>query len=172
MQRDGYRGFTSEELEEYGITVDGPHIVIPVIGRGGVWYDRQRCDAGCHPKYHTPPGQKAHLYNPLGLGPHSPEVWLAEGELDALSLVVVGVPAVGIPGVENFRREWGLLFEGAEIVMALDPDDAGRKAMDQFSERFKEKGIVYSIFDPSPYEDLNHWFSEDREGFAQAVTSW
>lgn len=169
MQHD-YRGFTAEELERYGIRVEGDHVYIPLLGRGGAWYERVRCSGGCHPKYSTPSGAQPHLFNPLGLGPQSEEVWIAEGEFDALCLVVAGTPALGIQGTQSFRKEWRLLFEEAEIVLAFDSDEAGQQAADKLAGLW-EPGQVHR-FNPSPYNDLNEWFADDRGGFTTAIHAW
>lgn len=167
------RGFTAEELTRYEVWAkDEHHIIFPILGRNGAWYERQRCSGGCHPKYMGPKGEPSHLYNPLGLGPHSPEVWIAEGELDTLSLITVGAPALGVLGASNFTKEWWHLFFAAEIVMALDPDDAGKKAMEQWAVYFQVAGTNWRIFDPSPYEDINDFFVQDSEGLEAKVKGW
>ena len=163
------RGFTAEELSKYGVRVEGEYVVIPTVGRNGAWYDRIHRPAGT-PKYETPTGVAAHLYNPLGLGPGSDEVWIAEGEFDTLSLAAVGAPAVGVLGAGSFNRHWQLLFEHAEIVIAFDNDDAGHKGAEKLAQLW-EPGQV-SRFDPSPHEDLNDFFRQDRAAFQAAVLSW
>ena len=163
------RGFTAEELTKYGVRVEGDRVVIPCLGRQGAWYERTH-----HPnsilKYESPKGSTSHLYNPAGVGPGSDEVWIAEGEFDTLSLIAVGVAAVGVLGAGNFNRHWQLLFEHAEIVIAFDNDDAGHKGAGKLAQLW-EPGQV-SRFDPSPYEDLNDWFRQDRAAFQAAVLAW
>jgi hypothetical protein len=160
------RGFDEHELKEFGVRVENGEVVIPILGRTGVWYERRHRPNGV-PKYLSPKGASHHLYNPLGLGPHSDEVWFAEGEFDTLSLVVSGVPGVGILGTESFRAEWALLFEHAEIVIAFDNDTAGERRAETFMQMWPP-GRVHR-FNPSPYSDLNEWFVKDREGFEEAV---
>lgn len=162
------RGFTTEELDHYGIRVAGETAVIPYLGRLGSWYDRLYRPGG-NPKYASPKGSVAHLYNPEMVGPDVGEVWIAEGEFDTLSLLVAGVSAVGIAGANNFKPEWCLLFEGARVILALDPDEAGRRAMDEIAGWFYRRGTTVEVFDPSPYGDLNDWFRDDRKGFTSAV---
>ena len=166
------RGFSERELKEYGIRIEDGHVVIPTLGRKGAWYERLRCDMGCHPRYHSPKGESVHLYNPLGLGPPDEDVWIAEGELDTLSLVVSGVPAVGILGTKNFKKEWIHLFAQAEVVLALDNDQAGEQACDELAGWIEKKGGTWSRFNSSPYGDLNEWFKADRPGFTKVVTEW
>ena len=161
------RGFNERELDQWGIRVDGETIIIPTVGRNGPWYERTHRPEGV-PKYESPKGVESHLYNPLGLGPHSREVWIAEGEFDTLSLVTVGAPALGILGVSSFREVWTLLFKKARIVLALDPDEAGRARADKMAQLWTGPGQV-SVFDPTPYGDLNDWFKADRAGFRREV---
>jgi DNA primase len=163
------RGFTPEEFVRYGVREDGDRIIIPTLGRKGAWYERIHRPNG-NPKYEGPKGASSHLYNPLGLGPGAEEVWIAEGEFDCLSLVVVGIPAVGVLGAGNFNRHWALLFEGAEIVIAFDPDEAGNTQAEKLAQLWPEGQV--SRFSPLPYDDLNDWFKADREGFKEAVLAW
>ncbi len=162
------RGFTVAELEKYEITVDGGVVVLPYLGRLGSWYDRLYRPHG-KPKYESPKGSVAHLYNPEGYGPNVGEVWIAEGEFDCLSLLVAGVSAVGVAGANNWKPEWCLLFEGARVILALDPDEAGQEAMNRIEGWFFRRGTRVDRFDPSPYGDLNDWFKDDRKGFTNAV---
>lgn len=163
------RGFRPGELAAYGVRAEGGQIHVPILGRDGAWYERLHRPQGT-PKYESPKGVASHLINPLGLGPHSGEVWIAEGEWDTYSLVVSGVPACGILGVGNFHRNWALLFEGAEIVLALDPDDAGNAACEKLAQLWPAGQVTR--FDPSPHPDLNAWFMADREDFEAAVREW
>jgi hypothetical protein len=163
------RGFEPGELAEFGVRVEGDIVVIPTLGGQGAWYERTHRPHGS-PKYESPSGSHAHLYNPLGAGPHSGEVWIAEGEFDTLSLIAVGVTAVGVLGAGAFSRHWALLFEHAEVVIAFDPDEAGRTQAEKLAQLWPAGQV--SFFDPSPYEDLNAWFKADRKGFEEAVQGW
>jgi hypothetical protein len=161
------RGFTVEELEGFGVRIEGEEVVIPIAGRAGVWYERRHRPGGS-PKYLSPQGVDAHLINPLGLGPHSDVVWFAEGEFDTFSLVVSGVPAVGILGTQTFHSTWRHLFDGAEIWIAFDPDPAGDEAFNKLKGVFPQA----ERFDPSPFSDLNDAFKHDRQAFMEVVKSW
>jgi replicative DNA helicase len=162
------RGMPVGFLESHGIHRVDDHYVIPVPHANGYWYETTYHPGG-KPKYRNPKGEQAHLYNPMGLGPQSDEVWIAEGQFDALSLVYLGIPAVGILGVGNFNKAWSRLFLGARIVLALDPDDAGMSAMDRLGEVFP-KAEVFIV--PEPHKDLNDWLVADPEGMNLAVQTY
>jgi DNA primase len=103
------------------------------------------------PKYDSEAGQRTALYNVLDL--HRSEPWIAvcEGELDALVMSgVVGVPAVGIPGVEHWMKKgggstWGRLFQDYQSVfIVMDPDKAGKKVVGEIARRV-ENPVVISL---------------------------
>ena len=55
---------------------------------------------------------------------------LCEGAIDAVSLISLGIPAVGYPSASIWRDEWASRFEGFEQVIVLgDSDTAGRNAI-------------------------------------------
>lgn len=56
------------------------------------------------------------------------EIHIAEGEFDAMILNQVGLPAVAIPGVENWKGHHRRMLAGFSRVWVWgDPDDAGAK---------------------------------------------
>src|SRR5690348_4853437 len=90
---------------------------IPYLTRTGVVALTFRCvhdhnckDAG-HSKYLKPPATPSRLYNTTALFTDKPFVAIAEGELDALTLTMNGIPAVGVPGASNWRRYYNRCFE-------------------------------------------------------------
>lgn len=163
------RGFHEGELAEWKIRAEEDTIIIPTLGKHGAWYERTH-QPNDIPRYLSPQGVESHLYNPLGLGPNTREIWIAEGEFDCLSLVTVGAPAVGILGVDAFRREWALLFSRAQVVMALDSDEAGNSRAQKLAQLWQPNQVTR--FSPAPYGDLNEWFKDDRAGFRRAVLEW
>lgn len=162
------RGLTLEEVERFEIRVQDDEVILPVWGKNGVWYERTHRPGG-KPKYLSPKGASPHLYNPLGLGPDSPEVWIGEGEFDAISLIVCGAPALGIQGTQSFHPYWALLFgPPTHIVLALDPDDAGQQSASALMELFVGQGNTVSTFDPG-LDDINDWLKDDRDGLTKAI---
>lgn len=171
------RGFDPEWLAERGFTLadedetpfGGRWIKFPYPHRGGIWTHRYRrpLDGDENwPKYWAPKGTGHHLYNPLLLGPHSPEVWLVEGEFNALSLVTFDVPAIGVAGVNGFKRSWAYLFSEADVYIAFDNDEAGQKGAATL------KGILphaYILEVPPPH-DINEWMTEDPEFLEEWIT--
>lgn len=69
------------------------------------------------------------------------EVLLVEGEIKSLYLSdVIGLPAVGIPGVDSWQEEWIKYFSGvSKVYVTLDPN-AERRALD-ITRTFNANGI-------------------------------
>jgi hypothetical protein len=52
---------------------------------------------------------------------------LVEGEADAITGVVLGLPVVGVPGAGTWKAEWTPRFAGRTVVVIPDNDEPGRK---------------------------------------------
>jgi len=142
----------------------------------GLWGTRYRNPGGTGPdRYRSSKGWGTHLYNPTLAGPNTNEVWLAEGEFDTLTLVYLGLRAVGLPGVTEkgptMRKEWKLLFETAFVVVAFDNDQTGQGAAQRAAQVFNPNS---AIFTPHPPEgnDLNDWLVHDEAGLRAAILAF
>ncbi len=69
---------------------------------------------------------KAQPYGLDRLDPAAGSVILVEGESDAQTLWLHGLPAVGIPGAQTWRAEWAGHFTGLKVYVWQEPDDGGR----------------------------------------------
>lgn len=82
------------------------------------------------PKYWQPEHTKLTIFNTPGLFASEETIAITEGEMDCITLVQAGIPAVGIPGASAWKGHYELLFEGYEsVIICADNDDqgAGRK---------------------------------------------
>jgi DNA primase len=107
---------------------------------------------GGSPKYLWPTGQKVGLYNVVDIHDSSDVIAICEGELDSLVMsALVGVPAVGIAGVSQWKPWFPKMFEGFDrIVIFADNDlkEDGRNPGMELAKRIKEdldKAIVISL---------------------------
>lgn len=83
----------------------------------------RRLDDG-KPKYGQPTGQKTHLFNVTDTLTDSPRIVICEGELDAIVLSgMVGIPAVGVPGVAAWKPFYAKLFNGFDTVYIAGDND-------------------------------------------------
>lgn len=105
-----------------------------------------------HGKYMTQAGDRPRLYNTLALLQRSPIVAVTEGEIDAITASICGIPAVGVPGASIWKPYFSELFLGyREVIVLADGDDAGH----QFAERLCEELPNARAVPCPPGEDVN-----------------
>lgn len=129
------RGFHIEEIQEAHLCevrdgqVQKDHdffyagvITIPYLVNGAAYQIRGKEPAG---KYRTPTHDKVRLFNTDTLVT-ADEVFICEGEFDAIMLEQLGFNAVGAPGNNTWKPEWSDYFTPQQRVRILyDPDQAG-----------------------------------------------
>ena len=97
------------------------------------------------------------LYN-LDKAKGYPFVYVVEGQCDALSLVVSGIPNVVASLGTAFTSEHLELLRGKEVILAFDNDDAGHSIMAKLIEDSNDKPdinlVVLNNFKDN-YKDLN-----------------
>ena len=139
-------------------------LVIPSLGPGGAVQDvafrciaEHDCSAEDCAKYLFLPGVPKRTYNTRALVDSPGEIHITEGQIDAATLVACGLPAVGIPGANNFPPHRGRIFSGfPRVVVWPDGDEAGSR----FTERVLElvpRADVAII--PDGY-DVNSYYTE------------
>lgn len=87
------------------------------------------------------------LYNVRDLHDSAPWIALVEGEPDTWTMSgVVGVPAVGVPGVDHWiknARVWSRLFQDYETVfVCMDPDPAGQKIVPEIVRSIENPVVI------------------------------
>ena len=81
------------------------------------------CEHKTHGKYMSLEGDRPWLFNTAALLKTSDTVAITEGELDAISATMSGVPAIGVPGVDSWKPFWREPFLGYESVHILADND-------------------------------------------------
>jgi DNA primase len=95
-------------------------------------------------------------YNVKLLRQRPAEVCICEGCIDTLSAIQLGYPAVGVPGVTGFRREWFELFRGVRHVHILfDNDEAGQRQAAELRAQFRMRGVRTDVYRPRELKDIN-----------------
>ncbi len=167
------RGISEEGAARFELgTVTSPHnghemyegwISIPYITAGGscVGFKFRRIDDG-KPKYGSPTGQKAHLYNVIDILEMSPYIVVCEGELDAvITSGVLGIPAVGVPGVQAWKPHFPKLFNGYDTVYVVGDNDVkedGSNPGAEFSKRVANEILNSVIVTLPPGMDINDYY--------------
>ena len=69
-------------------------------------------------------------------------VLLVEGESDAQTLWLHGLPALGIPGASTWRNEWGRFLEGLLVYLWREPDPGGDTLLDAVGHSLPETLVL------------------------------
>ena len=119
------------------------------------------------PKYQSLPGSQPRLFNTIALTQPGMVVGVAEGEIDAVTATIAGLPTVGVPGATSWRPHWKELFRGyGRVIVFEDGDEAGRGFSSMMVKelpnatvvKFPEGEDVNSIFVNEGLDNLNtHW---------------
>lgn len=109
-----------------------PFLVIPYIKNDRLDILRFRDLTGGTPKYLSPLGHKPRApylsWDALEFADDYSTLYVCEGEINALSIVYAGAPAVGACGSGTWQAEWSKGFRWYQNVVVLcDGDKAGEK---------------------------------------------
>jgi DNA primase len=122
----------------------------------------RRLDDG-QPKYDSPSGQKAHLYNARSLAAGGEVALVCEGELDAIVAQQFGVPAVGTPGttwLEHWSRCFGD-FDKVLVVADHDVKDDGSSPGLKHAKKVQASIPSAELILPPAGLDLGEWILRD-----------
>jgi DNA primase len=114
------------------------------------------------PKYGSPTGQKAHLYNVSDVAVLSKHIVVCEGELDTVIVSgVLGIPAVGVPGVQSWKPHFSKLLSGYDSVYIVGDndikEDGSNPGMD-FSKKVSQEVLNGVIVHLPPSMDINDYY--------------
>lgn len=110
-------------------------------GETVLWTDKNGKPHTCT-KYLSADGADTNLYNVLDLKKDSPFIVVAEGEIDAMSWSLAGVPAVGLPGIEAWQKHFGRCLEDFDVIYSAgDSDTAGRKLNSLLAKEIKARPL-------------------------------
>ena len=135
---------------------------IPYISPAGVVGLKFRAIDHSTPKYLWPTSQKVGMFNVGDLHKHSDTIAICEGEIDTIVLsALVGIPAVGIAGVSQWKPWFPKLFESYNRVLIFADNDIkedGRNPGLDLAKRIKEDLDRADIIHLPGNEDVNDLF--------------
>lgn len=95
------------------------------------------------PKYRSMPGSRPRIYNTLALMDGGLEVGVCEGEIDAITLSLAGMPTAGFPGSTTLQPHWLSLFEGyTRVNVFTDGDEAGDRLSSELAKKLSNVRVV------------------------------
>ena len=125
------RGIGEEVQERFRIYEKDKKVYMPVFDKDGFYlYANARSTVGKN--FYVESGAKKTLWGIEEVDMSKP-VAVCESQIDALSFWEVGMQAVATLGADNVRCLSMLKDCTSIIVLAFDPDDAGRRARDRAS---------------------------------------
>jgi DNA primase len=111
----------------------------------------RRLDDGT-PKYLTLAGDKPRLFNTFALVEHHDRVAITEGEFDAITAHLCGIPTVGVPGVQTWKPYFRELFLGyKEVFLLADGDEPGMEFANKVAKTLPNAKVIPC----PPGEDVN-----------------
>lgn len=93
-------------------------------------------------KYLTVPGDVPRIFNTPALIRPSNVLVVVEGEFDAMTWELVGIPAIGAPGTGTWRDYWTPATLGYEKVFLLAEDSAGETFMDSLAAQMQNAAVI------------------------------
>ncbi|MGK5530877.1 toprim domain-containing protein [Streptomyces sp. URMC 129] len=100
-------------------------------------------EAGCK-KYLKPAGEEGHLYNVAALKADSDFAVVTEGEIDAISWTMAGVPAVSLAGVKAWKTYYKFCLDDFPVIyVAADADKAGDTLVAFLAKEINARPIHY-----------------------------
>jgi DNA primase len=179
------RGLTDESIERYqlGYVVDADNglerfnnsISIPYLRPQMVGAARRVASVRFRylvprsHKYDSIRGSKAHLFNVEATD--AKDIYITEGEFDAIILSQLGYPAVGVPGASLFNASWKYLFSGADsVVLVFDGDDAGDRGSQRIASILGEVCPVIRRAQLPPGTDVTELYLKSPRALVGAIT--
>jgi DNA primase len=129
---------------------------IPYLTKSGVVDLRFRSLDTTEPKYMGLAGASTHLYNVPAFFRASQYICICEGEIDTITLdIVCDIPAVGVPGVNNWKKHYSRLLQDFDkVFLFADGDNAGSEFGKSLS---RELGNLIVVQMPEG-EDVNSMY--------------
>lgn len=129
-----------------------------------VGFKFRRLDDG-KPKYGSPLGQVSHLYNVGDITKRSGRIVVCEGELDTVLVSgVLGMPAVGCPGVAAWKPHYARLLNGYDTVYVAGDHDVkedGSNPGAEFSRRVASEVMNASIVNLPAGMDITDYYLQN-----------
>jgi DNA primase len=137
-------------------------LAIPYLSPTGVTDIRFRSLDNSEPKYLGLAGAKTHLFNASTVLSADNFIAVTEGEIDTMTLTACGIPAVGVPGVNNWKPHYNRILQDFEVVYVFgDGDQAGQ----DFARVLAKEISGAHVISMEDGEDVNSLYVKYGSGF-------
>lgn len=145
-------GFVADGTEGYEMY--GGRLAVPYINmrKQVVGFKFRSLEPESDAKYLALDGFEVTLYNIQALNTSHEVLALVEGEADVWTLTTLGIPALGVPGVDAWKPHSKRLLDGFTVIFFPDNDKAGKGLMKRLKEEIPDI-VIRSI--PGGLNDLN-----------------
>lgn len=145
------RGWTVPVLQRLGVGWDGRRVAIPVRDGEGRLQTVVHYRPGGRPKSLATRGRDRGLFP----APETLEgdLWLVEGEPDAIAGHELDLNAVAVPGVAKWSDGWLPRFAGRRVTVLMDCDVEGRAAAQRHAIEIAASGTEVRVIDLDPCRD-------------------
>ncbi len=124
------------------------------------------CKEAGHSKYVMWTGLSVNLYNVGVLETAGQSLAISEGEIDALSSTLAGIPCVGVSGATKWQEFWSNVFEDfSNLYVWQEGDDAGKK----FADRVVSETGAIRIILPAKQDVNSIWAASGAEALREKV---
>ena len=113
---------------------------------------------------------KANILNTSAL--NQPYCFVVEGEIDCMSIDECGFPCIGLGSVSNIGKIFNYNISKTVLIIAMDNDNAGRKAAKKLSALCEEHEIPFVMAQNDVYgdfKDANDLLLHDRETLVKTL---
>lgn len=149
------------------------YLAIPYLTKAGPVNFEFRCikDHNCkeipnHTKYYRRKGSGVNIYGVQSVAWATDWLVVTEGALDALTWQQIGVPALGIPGAENWQEHWANLLEDfSRVYLAEDGDTAGKDLWIAMSEHVDQSNTMVVRVRMPDGEDSNSMYLKQGKDY-------
>lgn len=181
VNTDYHRGLTLDTLNRFKIGYVGswrhpkaparvptsPRLIIPTSKHSYLARDTRDKLTAVQKKYSKSKVGAVRIFNLEALQTADKPVFVVEGEIDALSIIDVGGEAIALGSTSNVHKFLETLSKKKPeqpLIISLDNDTAGKKAVKELSEGLERLGVPYYLFDiAEPYKDANEALNADRD---------
>lgn len=175
------RGISKETAERFQLGWDlqrlsaggaADLLVIPTSNNSFI-YRRLDVDCDSTSRYHNSPGQ-THFFNEAALTNATTPIFITEGAMDALSIIECRGEAVALNSTANVNRLIRMLEQqkpSQKLIIAMDADDAGKRAQKELAEGLSKLSIPYYIVsDWNGCKDANELLVKSRADFEKLIS--